>query len=83
MTWNYRIVRYLDGSLGLHEVFYDEEGRPKAVTADAISFVADPEEGPDGIVQSLRMALADAERHRVLDWAELPGQDGNPIAEAP
>jgi len=26
MTWNYRIVRSFGGSLGIHEVYYDEEG---------------------------------------------------------
>jgi hypothetical protein len=33
-------------------------------------------DGTDGIVRSLEMALADANRHPVLDWAEIPGALG-------
>jgi hypothetical protein len=73
MTWNYRVVRHPDGTLTLHEAYYDDAGRLKAATAGPISFVADPDEGLDGIVRSLEMALADANRHPVLDWAEIPG----------
>ena len=32
MSWSYRIVRHRDGTLALHEVYYDEGGRPYAYT---------------------------------------------------
>ena len=53
MTWNYRVVRHPDGTLALHEAYYDDAGRLKAATAGPISFVADPDEGLDGIVRSV------------------------------
>lgn len=59
-TWNYRIIDHGD-HLALHEVHYDDDGKPVGYTAEATSFVADPEEGRAGIISSLRMALGDAE----------------------
>ena len=77
MTWNYRVVRHPDGTLALNEAYYDDAGALKAATAEPISFVADPDEGLDGIVRSLEMAFADAKRHPVLDWTEIPGAAGH------
>lgn len=71
MTWNYRIIKYKDGSgYGLHEVFYDKSGRPAAMTVDPINFSTDSEEGPNGIVSSLSMALADAIARGVFEEPE-------------
>lgn len=73
-TWNYRIVRHHQPSewLGLHEVFYDDAGLPSSMTADPIDFVCDGEEGPEGIVRALEMALADAKGRPVLDENDIP-----------
>jgi len=35
MSWHYRILRYPDGSLALHEVYCDEAGRPNRYTVNA------------------------------------------------
>lgn len=56
MTWNYRIIDFVT-HLALHEVFYDENRKPRSYTEDAISFIVDPEEGIEGIRGSLVMAL--------------------------
>lgn len=44
MNWNYRVLRRTfieDGEAkeyyGIHEVYYDEEGKPKCCTVDAIA----------------------------------------------
>lgn len=71
MTWNYRLIRH-DEHIALHEVFYDDGGKITGWTADAISFVADLDEGAEGVISSLEMALADARRHPVLIANELP-----------
>lgn len=63
--WNYRILDHGD-HFALHEVFYTPRGRPRSWTEDAITFGSDPEEGADGIIGSLEMALADARKHPVL-----------------
>jgi hypothetical protein len=79
MTWNYRIVRRSrDGHawFALHEVYYHPDGRPQAITVDPAQFVADVEEGHEGIIRALQLALADARSRPVLDEAQdLPGTD--------
>jgi hypothetical protein len=71
MSWNYRIVRYRDGSgFGLHEVHYDRDGQPRAMTEQPTSFACDVEDGPEGVVQSLGMAHRDALGRPVLDEPE-------------
>jgi hypothetical protein len=65
-TWNYRIVRYTNGGLGLHEVYYDEAGMITGRTENPCSFACDEEEGPEGIIGSLEMALKDAKEKAVV-----------------
>ena len=36
MSWNYRVVQRED-LFAIHEVYYDEAGKPAAVTADAMT----------------------------------------------
>ena len=69
MTWSYRIMKHSDGWLGLHEVFYDDDGKVNGWTEEAVKFVAWEDEGPAGIIKSLEMALADAKNLDVLDEA--------------
>ena len=68
MSWNYRIVRYpKNQGFGLHEVHYDEDGKPWGVSKDATTFACDVEEGVAGIIQSLQMAIDAAKEHPVFD----------------
>jgi len=43
MSWNYRVIRSpLEAtSLGIHEVYYDEEGRPSSWTEEPCGAVGD------------------------------------------
>jgi YD repeat-containing protein len=66
MSWNYRIVKYKNKDYGLHEVYYDKQGRIVDRTEDPI-ISCYSEEGPEGIIKSLRMALKDAKTREVLD----------------
>ena len=83
MSWNYRIVRYANGDgYGLHEVMYDDEGLPWAMTEDPCTFACGVDEGPQGIKQSLLMARVDAIKRPVFDepkkgkWpGKAPGSD--------
>lgn len=34
--WNYRLLEAEDGTLAIHEVYYDEEGKPMSCTANPI-----------------------------------------------
>lgn len=79
MSWNYRIVRYANGTgLGLHEVHYDQHGKPSSMTKEPASFQCDEEsEGPKGIQLSLAIALQDAIRRDIFnepkEWAKEKG----------
>ena len=78
MSWNYRIIRHHHPKgdyLSLHEVYYDQAGRPNGYTVDPISFTCAIELGPEDIAGSLERALADARRHTVLDVSEFPPID--------
>lgn len=80
MVWNNRIVKYKNGSgFGLHEVYYNSAGEPCAMTENPKGFAADVEEGSQGVIESLELALSDAKKHPVLDepevWAKWDGED--------
>ena len=79
-SWDYRIVRYRNGSgFGLHEVYYDKDGQPWAMTERPASFACDVEEGSDGVVRSLGMAHTAALKRPVLDEPEKwPGKTPPP-----
>lgn len=74
MSWNYRIVRCETG-MGpvweLHEMYYDEDGTPKYRTSEPVDFVSD--EGPEGVIKALEMALNDARTRPVMDdpWQDV------------
>ena len=67
MSWNYRIVLHdLDPDptkhwFGLHEVYYgmpDDRTKPGiSPTVEPITFVCDVDEGREGIIQALELAL--------------------------
>lgn len=88
MTWGYRIVRYFDRrkGFGVHEVFYDDQGKPTAMTAEACGFYCDEDEDPQVIVDSLRRAIHDAESKPVFDepeaWANQVWREGEIIGRA-
>ena len=66
MTWNYRIVRYKgEGECyGLHEVYYDDTGKPTGMSAQPCGFVSD---SPDELYDLLFKARIEARKRPVLD----------------
>lgn len=74
MTWNYRIVRYADGSgHGLHEVYYDDAGKPNGMTERAVGFHVGPDETIADLAEQVVKAIDEAYTKPVLDepaeWA--------------
>jgi len=68
MSWNYRIVRYKDGSgFGVHEVYYDGCGKPSSMTEQPVPFCGDTLKD---VRESLKLAHADARRRPVFDEPE-------------
>ena len=72
MTWNYRVVRHIERDrnnnetelLSIHEVYYDDGGRPENVTENAVPLGGET-------VQELRevsMMQRRAMELPVLDW---------------
>lgn len=78
MGWNYRVVRK-NGELGIHEAYYDENGRIWAITERAVSpFVY---EGACETVENLRTVLrrmVGAIDKPVLDYDSIPEADARP-----
>ena len=72
-TWNYRVVRYDDGDLGLHEIYYDDQGKPVMMTEQPVGFVASGEEGVEGLIQSLERALQEAQNRPILESRDILG----------
>jgi len=71
MAWNYRVLRHPDGHLALHEVYYDNAGKPISYTAKPIHFAVDEDEGLPGLTASLELALRDAKERPILDVSEI------------
>jgi len=72
MSWNYRVCRYPQGGVGLHEVYYDEAGNMNGWTEKPVGF-ADGDDDGDGLEQligSLERALKDARERPILDLPE-------------
>jgi hypothetical protein len=79
MSWNYRLVRYRDGSgYGLHEIFYDGDGQPTGMTEQPISFGCDRnEDAVKEISEALTLALNDVTNRPIFDEpapGEWPGK---------
>ena len=66
--WNYRIVKYHDGSgYGLHEVHYDDDGKPRSMTLEPATFSG---ETSLEVVKGIVKANADAATRLVLEEPE-------------
>ena len=37
MSWNYRVIKNAEQQFSIHEVYYDEEGKPHSMTVDPVS----------------------------------------------
>ncbi len=74
MNWNYRIIKYEDQEgYGLHEIYYEDD---RAVSRTENPIIAcGNDEGPDGIIKSLKMALNDVENKPYLKDSEIGSVD--------
>ena len=65
MTWNYRLVKHNDGTHGIHEVFYDDDGNPDGMSMDPIrlgSFDYEDEDPKTEMLAELEMIRAGVEK---------------------
>lgn len=79
MTWNFRLVKRKDPRsssswYAVHEVFYNDAGRPFAMTEDPVGISG---ESPVEAREYLRMIQRDIKRFPILDlrrvkWAKPP-----------
>ena len=66
--WNYRIIRHAE-HFSLHEVYYDDEGKPHLYSESGgggIDLCVELHEGPDAIKGELMQILADIEKYPVI-----------------
>ena len=61
MSWNYRVLRYKDGCVGIHEVYYDEDGRPEGCTERPVGPVGDDVGGLRGTLSAMLYAIDEPE----------------------
>ena len=70
MIWNHRVVRKVcDGEefLGIHEVFYDDEGIPDMCTVDAAEVCGESLEGLEQTLEWMTKALGQP----ILEYADI------------
>ena len=67
--WNYRIIKNKDGSYGLYEVIYNDDGEISAHSENS-EIIG---ESPEDILQTLRLMLDDANKsyYNVLDGEKI------------
>ena len=79
MTWNFRLVKHAEAGsrhvwYGVHEVFYNDAGKPWTMTEDPIQVVGDSQKD---VIACLNLIKRDLARLPVLDadklrWAKPP-----------
>jgi hypothetical protein len=90
MSWNNRIFKHtvkFNGKFnredrvwyGIHETYYDDDGKPDGWTAEPMCGGFD---SVDDLIVSLEMMLRDAKKYRndVLEYKDDPA---SPVAESP
>jgi hypothetical protein len=69
--WNHRIVKYKDGQgFGLHEVYYDDVGNEVGMTKWPVRFAVHTDEGAEGVITALELAMRDARTRPVFEEPE-------------
>lgn len=72
MSWNYRIVRTVEGGeehFAVHEAFYDDAGRVWAITAEPVAAAGDTRAE---VLAALADMIEDCEQAPVLDHDGVP-----------
>ena len=60
MGWNHRVIKTTSGdevSFGIHEVYYDDTGKPGMATEEAVGIVADTYEELWMVMRDVSQAL--------------------------
>lgn len=48
--WNYRVIQNIHGELGIHEVYYNDDGIPVACSQNPSPIIVDAELGMPGLL---------------------------------
>ena len=71
MSWNHRVVRHRhpsgDESLEIHEVYYDDDGKPDGVTEEGVSVAGETVEELNKVLALMQQAISKP----ILDWEEV------------
>ena len=79
MSWNYRVVKRtfttdqgVETVFGIHEVYYDGDGKPKMCTVDSVGIVGDAFEE----LKEVLSMFAGAFEKPVLDYDQFNSKEG-------
>ena len=70
--WNYRAIKDKDGSVCLHEVYYNDDGSIMSWTVNPVAFASI--HSVDDLVQGLEMAISDLKKYPILNITDLEEQ---------
>lgn len=75
--WNYRVMRYKDGALGIHEVYYDGAERPHSCTENPIGAVGDDLDDLRAVLERMLVSL----EVDVLDYETIAATPRQGVAQ--
>ena len=80
--WNYRLVKVEDGSIGVHEVFYDDDDKPSHMVEDVYTLHSDVDDY-ENLKEDLELILNHlAYDHSILEYPkDFIGKKYNEINE--
>lgn len=79
-SWNHRVVRKTDGDftyLGIHEVYYDDDGKIWGITEDPAQLFCEEDEGVEALQTTLRWMI-EATKVPVVDYDSIPEEGSEP-----
>jgi hypothetical protein len=83
-SWNYRVVHrkilgrtpeFDEDYYAIHEVYYDEDGKMVAVTADAVPAHSEDMKGLAWVIER----FAQAYKNDVVEWDSVPEKGAKPF----
>lgn len=73
--WNYRVMRHEGGWLAVHEVSYDEAGRPTSYSVEPTIFGVPDEDDLKGLIRNLLRAARNARTLPMLEPSDFEGAE--------
>jgi len=67
--WNFRLVKVEDGTIGVHEVYYDENGKPSSMTEKVYTLYYEEFEDYEDLKGDLELIIEHLDYdHSILEY---------------